>query len=219
MDVLSLQKLILTLTPRKEKLETDIKRLHQERADKVAELGRPVPALEGALKLLRIESDSLSAQITVRKKELEGLQNLHVSLHEHHGRQIGEKKQEAADLDTAIAFKEKELERLEASFAAKSVEVQDLIKQIQTAQFELTNYQKTILLVSNQEKELIVSLRNKVAIEKKLDIRIKELKRTHHIMVGDILTERNKRLWVRHKQRTGMNKALDVQIEKKRKKL
>jgi chromosome segregation ATPase len=217
MDVLSLQKIIKDLTPKKEKLEADIKRLHTERQEKLAELNKPLPALESALKILRIEAESLSVQIGARKKELGELHQLHATVHEHHGSEIANKKQSLLMLDTLIDHEKEELADVEKQLHVKNEEVESLTKNIQTLQFELTNYQKTVLLISNQEKELIVSLRGKVAIEKKLNTRIKELKRTHHVVVEDVLTERNKRLFKRHKQITSMNKALDIQLEKKRK--
>ena len=217
MDVLSLQRIIKDLTPKKEKLEGDIKRLHIERQAALAELNKPVPALEAALKLLRIEAESLSAQIDAKKKELEKLTQLHASMLDDHGQQMGNKQQTLMFLKSDIELTEAALEVVEKQLTAKQWEVVSLTKQIQTLSFEVTNYQKTIVLISNQEKELIVSLRGKVAIEKKLEERIRELKRTHHIVVEDVLTERNKRLYKRHKQMTGMNKALDVQVARKRK--
>lgn len=219
MDVLSLQKLIKDLTPKKEKLEADIKRLHTERQEAQAELNKPMPAIEAALKLLRIEAESLSVQIEARKKELVGLEQLHTTVHGHHGRLIADQKQSLSMLGSLIEHETTELATVEKQLQAKEAEIVSTSKQIQTLQFELTNYQKTILVISNQEKELIASLRNKVAIEKKLDARIKELKRTHHVVVEDVLTERNKRLYKRHKQMTGMNKALDIQVARKRKQL
>jgi chromosome segregation ATPase len=216
MDALSLQKYIKELTPKKEKLEEDIKRLHRERQEKLEELQKPLPALESALKLLRIEAESLSVQIGAKKKELEKLAQLHSTVLDNHGQTIANKKQTVLFQENLIGELQEEIEKLEKSLQNKKDEVVSLAKQIQTLSFEVTNYQKTILLISNQEKELIVSLRSKVAIEKKLDARIKELKRTHHIVVEDVLTERNKRLYKRHKQMTHMNKALDVQVDRKR---
>lgn len=218
-DILSLQKILVEKTTKKENLEADIKRLHTERAEAEQRLRKPMVEIESALQLLRIESESLAVQIEARKKELLALEGHHKIVHESHGTQVVEKKRKLESLQGIYAALQQQMEALLSVFAAKQKEITDLTEKIQVLEFEVTNYQKTILVADNQLKEIMENIRVKSLIERKLDARIKELKRTHHIVVEDVLTERNKRLWKRHEQRTGMNKALDKQIERKQQKL
>lgn len=217
LDILSLQKHIVSGTKKKEKLEDDIKRLHTEREEAENRLRKPMLSLESALQLLRVESESLSVQIGARKNELLALEGHHKIVHETHGTKIADKKKELELSQQQYATLQQKMEILISVFAAKQKEITDLTEKIQALQFEVTNYQKTIIIVSNQEKELIASVRTKAMVEKKLIERIKELKRTHHILVEDVITERTKRLYKRHKQLTSMNQSIDVQIARKRK--
>lgn len=216
-DILSLQKHIVEKTKKKESLESDIKRLHRERADAEARLRNPMVDLESALHLLRVESESLVAQIEARKKEIGSLERHHSVVHKSHGEKIAKSKSELSVLENSFAAKQDAISALELIIKSKRKEIEDLTEKIRLLQFEVENYQKTIIVISNQEKQFISSVRLKAGIEKKLIARIKELRRTHHVLVEDVLTERNKRLWKRHEQRTRMSGALDKQIERKQK--
>lgn len=221
MDVFSLQKLIVESTKKKEKVESRITELHvfekEERERIERTWGGPKTQLENALKLLRIESESLTVQILARKKELGALEQLHGTVHESHGKKIAEKKTELVALEAKIEAVNSLVEIANQQLDSKNSEIVSLTKKIETLSFELENYNKTILVASNQLKELMANISSKSIIAQKLNDRIRELKRTHHIVVEDVVTERTKRLYKRHKQLTGMNKALDVQIERKRK--
>lgn len=221
MDILSLQKILKDKAKEKEKIETEITQLYgkaeEERRKIEHQWGGPKTALEGALQLLRIESDSLVEQIRTHKRELEGLVKLHSNVHESHGVAVAQKTNELKVLEVQIATKKEALEGLLNRFAAKEAEVVILTNTIQTLQFEVDNYNKTVTLVSSQLKELIRDIRGREIIRNKLVANIRDLKRTQHITAEHVLTERNKRLFKQHKQMTGMNKALAEQIERKRK--
>jgi predicted nucleic acid-binding Zn-ribbon protein len=219
MDVLSLQKLIKDKTAIKERLDTQIEKGHLDLSEVRRKAQQPIATLESSLKLLRIEADSLIIQITARKDELAKLGQLHTTVLDDYGQKVANKEQTLLFIESNITTLETDLKEKENTLQKKQQLIVSLTKQITDLQFEFENYQKTIKVVADQLKEMMLEVKKNAAIIKKLETRVKELRRTHHVTVDDILTERNKRLWVRHKQRTGMNKALDVMIERKQKKL